>query len=103
MRRAVLRSRSTAGGAARVQATAVLIIGAELSGRPRPRRRHLCRLCPMHTSPIDFGWSRRRYGTHPRDEEREQGQCKALVMVRLIRKALVRIRSAPRRANHPDE
>ena len=56
----------------------------------------------MRISPI--GGCRCRHGTRPRDEEHEQGQCETLVTVRLIRKALVRARSSPRRrANRPDE
>ena len=54
----------------------------------------------MITSPIAIGWCRRRHGTRPRDDEHEQGQCEALVAVRLIRRALLRAGSSPRR---PDE
>jgi hypothetical protein len=91
------------GCAAYVTGAAVHIIGA-WSGRRRPRWRHLRRLCPMRTSPIAIGWCRCHHGTRPRDDdENEQGQCEALVTVRLIRKAPVWTGSSPRHTNRPDE
>ena len=64
-----------------MQGAAVHIIGAVLSERRRPRRRRLSRICPMRTIPIAIGWCRRRHGNSPRYEERERGQCEALVTV----------------------
>ena len=57
----------------------------------------------MLTIPTAIGRCHRRHGTRPRDDEHEHGQRKALVTVRLIREALLRARSSPRRANRPDK
>ena len=64
-----------------MQGAAVHIIGAELSEWRRPRRRRLRRLCPMRISPIAIGWCHRRHGIRPRYDERDRGQCEALVTV----------------------
>ena len=83
------------GCTARVQGTAVHIIGAKLRERRRPQGQRLRRLCPIRTSPIAIGRCRRRQSTHPGDDEGEQGQFDPLatvgaIVARPIRDALIR-------------